>query len=335
MGKKIKDPARQGRTATVFEMIFSLLMMPMALNYISNEMTAQTPAAFMRVYLILAFMFMMGARLMRARRMRLTGQPKGSRPMQFVYAGAFLLCALIAFFVDFTLPLGGLTQEEIEIFSAADERQIAALLTAGDTRQLVSLVFWIAMIIGRIVAIRLDRRRRSIILNAALILLMLVWAAGAFLAREIIGTMTVATYQSLFAILGVVFFRLRLDVLRKIVRKTYASEIILGLLLLMCAFSYVLSSVEPAMPSFLDSMWYCFAIVTTIGFGDVTAVTPLGRVLSVVLGVYGIVVVALITSIIVNFYGEVRKGMDDDRETALPEGPEAQAADGRGGEGDA
>jgi hypothetical protein len=44
--------------------------------------------------------------------------------------------------------------------------------------------------------------------------------------------------------------------------------------------------------------------VTTIGFGDLTAVTDFGRILSVILGAYGIVVVALITSIIVNFYGE-------------------------------
>ena len=32
-----------------------------------------------------------------------------------------------------------------------------------------------------------------------------------------------------------------------------------------------------------------------------------GRIISVILGAYGIVVVALITSIIVNFYGEMKK----------------------------
>ena len=49
--------------------------------------------------------------------------------------------------------------------------------------------------------------------------------------------------------------------------------------------------------------------MTTIGFGDLTAVTDFGRILSVILGAYGIVVVALITSIIVNFYGEKEAGV--------------------------
>ena len=48
-------------------------------------------------------------------------------------------------------------------------------------------------------------------------------------------------------------------------------------------------------------------MVTTIGFGDLTPTSQVGRVLSVILGVYGIVGVALITSIIVNFYGEMKK----------------------------
>ena len=55
-------------------------------------------------------------------------------------------------------------------------------------------------------------------------------------------------------------------------------------------------------------------MVTTIGFGDVTVSSFLGRLISVVLGVYGIIVVALITSIIVNFYGEIKKTTDEDEE---------------------
>ena len=50
---------------------------------------------------------------------------------------------------------------------------------------------------------------------------------------------------------------------------------------------------------------------TTIGFGDITAVSILGRILSVILGIYGIIVVALITSIIVNFYSEVKSEPDE------------------------
>ena len=65
------------------------------------------------------------------------------------------------------------------------------------------------------------------------------------------------------------------------------------------------------MTSYVDSLWYSFAVITTIGFGDVTVSTTLGRILSVILGISGIVVVALFTSIIVNFYNEMNKKRDE------------------------
>ena len=118
------------------------------------------------------------------------------------------------------------------------------------------------------------------------------------------------------------------EILRKIVRKTYAGEIVFGLLLLIVAFSLVLMRMEENIKSFGDGLWYCFMLVTTIGLGDVTVTGTLGRVLSVILGVYGIIVVAILTSIIVNFYNEV-KNVDDDKKAedvqpAVSESSEAE-----------
>ena len=70
---------------------------------------------------------------------------------------------------------------------------------------------------------------------------------------------------------------------------------------------------EENIESFPEALWYCFAVVTTIGFGDFVAVTPIGRILTVILGLYGIVVVAVITSIVVNFYNET-SGKKDQKE---------------------
>ena len=83
------------------------------------------------------------------------------------------------------------------------------------------------------------------------------------------------------------------------------------MLLLITAFSIVLPNFELNINTFGDALWYCFAIVTTIGFGDITAVTIPGRIISVILGLYGLIVVALITSIIVNFYSETKNAGDE------------------------
>ena len=122
-----------------------------------------------------------------------------------------------------------------------------------------------------------------------------------------------------YYIAQIAFSRIKMDVLRKIVRKTYAAEILFGMLMLIVAFSIVLPQFDAGIPSFEDALWYCFAVVTTIGFGDFSAITIPGRAISVVLGLYGIIVVALITSIIVNFYNETKNYEDEPDEPDEPE----------------
>ena len=78
------------------------------------------------------------------------------------------------------------------------------------------------------------------------------------------------------------------------------NQIIFGLFLLIVTFSFLLYYFEPGMENFNDALWYCFAIVTTIGFGDLTAVTDFGRILSVILGIYGIVLSTVISYFLIS-----------------------------------
>lgn len=104
---------------------------------------------------------------------------------------------------------------------------------------------------------------------------------------------------------------LKLNVVSKIIKKSFVNEILLALLILIVLCSVYFTVVEPNIISYVDSLWYSFAVITTIGFGDVSVVTTFGRIISVILGISGIVVVALFTSFIVNLYNEMSRKKDE------------------------
>lgn len=190
---------------------------------------------------------------------------------------------------------------------------------------LVGGLYCVTIIISRLFKLAQKHDLRSVIFNAILIAFSIFLAIGLFMPvkedSKFTPVLIVCLLVSITAFVEVLsnsFSQLKLKILFKIVFKTFAFEIILGLLTLIVASSLILMYVEPVAEgslggSFGDSLWYAFAVVTTIGFGDYTAVTPLGRGITVLLGIYGIIVVAVITSIIVNFYNETA-GKNDVKE---------------------
>ena len=199
------------------------------------------------------------------------------------------------------------------------------VLFAKDNPYLFSLtagLYCLSLVISRAFSIIQNHSIRNIVLNGLVILFAVVLGIGLFTSSNldpqniqnvILVECIFIAIVSFFSAMSLALAQLKIRVLFKIILSTFSLEILFGLLILIVTFSLVFVSIEEGIESFPDALWYCFAVVTTIGFGDIVAVTPIGRVLTVILGIYGLVVVAVITSIIVNFYNETA-GKHDQKE---------------------
>ncbi len=62
---------------------------------------------------------------------------------------------------------------------------------------------------------------------------------------------------------------------------------------------FIENSVQPeAFPNIIATLWWAVATLTTVGYGDVYPITPLGKILSGIIALLGIGIVALPTGII-------------------------------------
>ena len=273
---------KRSKAPIIGDMIFSLLTLPSAMGYIREYFTnPESPD--LLTFLSSAFVVMGIARLFRAFRYR-----EESR-LQFV---KFLIYGFLMFACSFS----------------------GAVFDKTTATRIFVVVYLGSLIVDRVISIYLNRGLRNVILNLIAIFLLGWMLVEMYNELDIVFIMMIiAVLHALVSILSVSFARINLKSLANVARETYAAEIIGGLLLLIFAFSYILRFLEPNMNSLKDGLWYCFAIVTTIGFGDITATTTIGQILSVILGMYGIIVVALITSVIVNYYGEMRREKEEER----------------------
>ena len=100
---------------------------------------------------------------------------------------------------------------------------------------------------------------------------------------------------------------LLLDALRDEARAIAAALFVLSLLLLIAAsFAYVAEqAVQPdAFGTIPDALWWAVVTMTTVGFGDVVPITPLGKVLGGVIAVIGIGMVALPAGLLAAAFSE-------------------------------
>lgn len=109
-------------------------------------------------------------------------------------------------------------------------------------------------------------------------------------------------------------------ILRRLFKVTGADKIFASYFLFFIISSLIIWIFEPNINRLVDSAWYCFIAATTIGFGDFTAITIIGRITTVILSIYSLGVVAIFTAVITSYFMEsskvkanenVRKFLDD------------------------
>lgn len=99
----------------------------------------------------------------------------------------------------------------------------------------------------------------------------------------------------------------KLRLLYKIFKLSGLMTAIKGFIVFLLISTFAIKIFEPGINSYCDALWYLFASFTTIGYGDFVAVTLLGRICTVVVSLYGIVIVAIIPAVIISYLSEFKK----------------------------
>ncbi len=95
-----------------------------------------------------------------------------------------------------------------------------------------------------------------------------------------------------------------------VLRHTGAIHIFWSFLAVLGISAAILAWVEPNIETFGDGLWYCFVASTTVGFGDLFAVTMAGRVITIIIVMYGIVATATIPGVVLAYYLEYIKARE-------------------------
>lgn len=97
----------------------------------------------------------------------------------------------------------------------------------------------------------------------------------------------------------------KLRILRSVLVRTHTMEILGAYLLFFLLAALAITLAEPGIENYGQGLWYCYAVMSTVGFGDLVAVTLVGRLISVLITLYSLIVIALATGVIVNFYSQL------------------------------
>ena len=97
----------------------------------------------------------------------------------------------------------------------------------------------------------------------------------------------------------------KLRILYSILTRTHTDKLLLSYVLFVFADALFIWMADPSVESYGDALWFCYAVLTTVGFGDITVVSTAAKLASLLLSVYSIFAIAILTGVTVNFVSQV------------------------------
>ncbi len=162
------------------------------------------------------------------------------------------------------------------------------------TLYVAQFTIWLVFVVDLIVRVTYANKRLRWLVTHPLDVLAVLWPAF--------------TPLQILAIIGDARFRAGQAVVRT------SRAVVLAAVLLVWVCSVAVLAAERGQPgssieSLGDSVWWAFATIATVGYGDVVPVTVAGRMVGIVLMVVGLALVAIITASIASWF--VANSRDD------------------------
>ncbi|WP_223639321.1 potassium channel family protein [Planococcus sp. 4-30] len=93
----------------------------------------------------------------------------------------------------------------------------------------------------------------------------------------------------------------------KLLRTNGLDKLLIVALVLLFIIPIPIVLLEPSINTFADALWWAVVTTTTVGYGDISPETPIGRILAVVLMLVGIGIIGTLTSAITSFFNREEK----------------------------
>ena len=97
----------------------------------------------------------------------------------------------------------------------------------------------------------------------------------------------------------------RLKLLYYILKTSGMTKVLYSFLIFFFISAVIIWLADSNVESLFDAIWFCVAVVTTIGFGDIVVTNIVARIVTIILALYGILVIAVITGVIVYYISKM------------------------------
>lgn len=92
-----------------------------------------------------------------------------------------------------------------------------------------------------------------------------------------------------------------------VLKRSGVHKVLIAFVALFMAASLVVWLFEPSLNTYGDALWFMWAVSLTVGLGDFTAITTVGRVVTVICSLCAVLVTAVVTGVVVDYINELRQ----------------------------
>ena len=97
----------------------------------------------------------------------------------------------------------------------------------------------------------------------------------------------------------------KIKILGRILKETNTDRMLSSFVLFVLICAFIFQILEPGIHSIGEGLWFCYAVISTAGFGDIVVHSMISRILTIFLSVYSILVIAIITGVVVNYFNQL------------------------------